>query len=507
MATHQHHFAQQHLSRERRRDVRVAPELLTYVSFGGSNGGMVLDVSEDGMALATAFAIPDASLLSISIPADPTHELIELTGRVVWIAESKRRVGVRLVGAPQRTQELMRSWISAVQELRGDGRADFEDGMLEEETAVAEFPNGATAARPLATPPVATQPPATQSVETRLNAALPTATQPVPTSAKTVETIPAKRVRDIPVSRGEFSDFSPRVVTTLPPQAAPPSNAREERPRAALEAPIRLPSWITKSRSVPLATTFVMVVVVGFALGIAIGRSVLARWSHHASATTVGASRPLDEARAVNALQTTTPAAVANSHALRSAVVDPGAAPSFTSASSSRDGNFSGDSSSGTNSAGNLEDSALPGGEILVTPNVGDAPLRVDLGEEIIAHSPSLEIRSRRFVFVPGVATNRNHKPRKERLEVGILISRVTPQLPAAAASAKVTQNGEEVAAVRATIAGDGHVVNVDPLSGPSTLMPSVMAAIREWRYDPSSLNGKPIETAADLTLKFRPLP
>jgi len=505
MATHQHHFAQQHLSRERRRNVRVVPELLTYVSFDGNNGGMVLDVSEDGMALATAFAVPDALLLKISIPADPTHELIEVTGRVVWIAESKRRVGVRLVAAPQRTQELLRSWISAVRELRGDERANFEDGMLEEETAAAEFPIGVPAPRTLATPPAATQPPATQSVETQLNAAHATATLPVPTSAKTVETTSAKLVRDVPVSQGETSDFS-WVVTTPPPQGAPPSNAREGRPRAALEATIRLLSWITKSRSVPLATTFVMVVVVGFALGIAIGRSVLARWSHHASATTAGASRPTDDARAVNALQTTTPAAaVANSNALRSVVVDPntGAAPpSFTSSSSSRDGNFSGD-----NSSGNSEDSALPGGEILVTPNEGDAPLRVDLGEEVIAHSPSLEIRSRRFVFVPGAVPSGHHKLRKERMEVGILISRVTPQLPVAPLGASGPQNGEQIVAVRATIAGDGHIVNVEPLSGPSTLMPSVIAAIREWRYDPSSLDGKPIETAADLTLKFRPLP
>src|SRR5271154_3054086 len=138
MATHQHHFAQQQLSRERRRNARVVPELLTYVSFGGSNGGMVLDVSEDGMALATAFAIPDASLLGISIPGDPTHELIEVTGRVVWIAESKRRLGVRLVSAPPKTQELLRSWISLVRASSADGRENLDNETRHEETAVAE---------------------------------------------------------------------------------------------------------------------------------------------------------------------------------------------------------------------------------------------------------------------------------------------------------------------------------------------------------------------------------
>jgi hypothetical protein len=513
MATHQHHFAQQHLSRERRQNVRVAPELLTYVSFGGSNGGMVLDVSEDGMALATAFAIPDASLLNISIPADPTHELIEVTGRVVWIAESKRRLGVRLVGAPPRTQELLRSWISAERALMGEERANFDDGMLDEETAVAEFPGGVTAAPPLATPLAAAQSPATEplakrSVETQSNATRPSATQTALRSAKTAEMPFGKLVRDVPASQGEFSDFSPPVVTLPPTYAAAPSKVHDDRPQATLRAQSRFPSWITKSGRVPLAIAFTLVVIGGFALGAVIGRGVVAHWSHRASGTTVGALRPTDAAHPVNALQRSTPAmAVANLDAQGSAVGDsntrPAAPPLVTS---SRAGNFSGDNSSGNNSPANLADTALPGGEILVTPNVGDAPLRVDLGEEVIAHSPSLEIRSRRFVFVPAVANSGSHRPRKERLEVGILISRVTPQLSAAPPSVEVTQNAEEVVAVRATIAGDGHIVNVDPLNAPNMLTPSVMVAIREWRYDPSSLNGKPVETQADLTLKFRPL-
>jgi hypothetical protein len=60
---------------------------------------------------------------------------------------------------------------------------------------------------------------------------------------------------------------------------------------------------------------------------------------------------------------------------------------------------------------------------------------------------------------------------------------------------------------VRATIGGDGHVVYVDPLSGPMVLIPSVMSAVREWHYQPSTLDGEPFETQADLTLKFRPVP
>ena len=146
-----------------------------------------------------------------------------------------------------------------------------------------------------------------------------------------------------------------------------------------------------------------------------------------------------------------------------------------------------------------------------MTPNEGDVALRVDLGEEVITHSPWMEIRSRRFLFVPGVAPRRHRKPRTERVEVGILASRVTPQLPVAARAAQVAvgagQSGEQVVVVRATIDGDGHVANVEALSGPSTIVASVITAVREWRYEPSSLDGKGIQTEADLTFTFRPAP
>ncbi len=93
----------------------MVPEALTYVSFGGSNGGMVRDVSEGGVAVATAFAIPEASLLEIVIPADATHPAIAAKGRVAWIAESKRRVGLQFVDLSPGTRQCLRNWICTVQ--------------------------------------------------------------------------------------------------------------------------------------------------------------------------------------------------------------------------------------------------------------------------------------------------------------------------------------------------------------------------------------------------------
>src|ERR1700722_7027745 len=118
MATNQTHLATQEPAPERRRNPRVAPTLLTYVSFGGSNGGMVLDVSETGMALATALPMPEAQTLNIAIPSDQPHQLIEVRGTIVWISDSKRRVGVRLLDPSPASRDFLRKWVCAVLERK-----------------------------------------------------------------------------------------------------------------------------------------------------------------------------------------------------------------------------------------------------------------------------------------------------------------------------------------------------------------------------------------------------
>ena len=141
---------------------------------------------------------------------------------------------------------------------------------------------------------------------------------------------------------------------------------------------------------------------------------------------------------------------------------------------------------------------------MLVTPGEGDTPLRVDLPEEAVLVSAPLEIRSQRFAYVPGMGTNYHGKARKERLIFGELESPKTPQIPTPPPGTSPTQSGERIVTVRATIDGDGHVTYVDPLSGPIVLIPNVMTAVREWHYKPSTLDGQPVKTEADLTIKFR---
>jgi protein TonB len=56
---------------------------------------------------------------------------------------------------------------------------------------------------------------------------------------------------------------------------------------------------------------------------------------------------------------------------------------------------------------------------------------------------------------------------------------------------------------VKTTIDVKGNVANVQVVSGPAMLRGPALAALRRWRYEPSTLNGQPIEVQMLVTIKF----
>ena len=56
---------------------------------------------------------------------------------------------------------------------------------------------------------------------------------------------------------------------------------------------------------------------------------------------------------------------------------------------------------------------------------------------------------------------------------------------------------------LRAIIAADGGVRQVDVISGNALLGQAAVAAVREWRYKPTRLNGEPVEVETFITVNF----
>jgi len=55
------------------------------------------------------------------------------------------------------------------------------------------------------------------------------------------------------------------------------------------------------------------------------------------------------------------------------------------------------------------------------------------------------------------------------------------------------------------TIAQDGHVTNIQVISGNPILVEAAKSAVQRWIYRPTLLNGEPIEVIMEVCLSFPP--
>jgi TonB family protein len=86
------------------------------------------------------------------------------------------------------------------------------------------------------------------------------------------------------------------------------------------------------------------------------------------------------------------------------------------------------------------------------------------------------------------------------KLQIGQVVSRVDPIYPAEAEQQRV----EGTVKLHPIIGTDGSVRDIEGVSGPPALVPAVLSAVRQWRYQPTLLAGQPVETGQDVTIVFR---
>ena len=93
-----------------RRYLRQRVHTLVYVTLDLGNGGIIRDLSEDGLAVQAVAALrPHQSVrLRFSLPNPKTR--IDAVGLVAWSAASGQ-AGVQFSGLPQRSREQLREWL------------------------------------------------------------------------------------------------------------------------------------------------------------------------------------------------------------------------------------------------------------------------------------------------------------------------------------------------------------------------------------------------------------
>jgi TonB family protein len=131
----------------------------------------------------------------------------------------------------------------------------------------------------------------------------------------------------------------------------------------------------------------------------------------------------------------------------------------------------------------------------VVAPSGGSAPKLMQLPEEIVYDTPTILVKAREMVFVPSQAGPESEHE-LERVHVGDRTLRVEPQATSGSATGTVH--------LRSTIAPDGSISDVQAISGPTNLIPAAVAAVRQWRYKPTDIDGKPIAVEEDITIEFR---
>lgn len=88
---------------------------------------------------------------------------------------------------------------------------------------------------------------------------------------------------------------------------------------------------------------------------------------------------------------------------------------------------------------------------------------------------------------------------RGEGVQRALLVRRVEPRYPPLARSARIQGTVE----LRAIIARDGSIQSLEALSGHPLLVPAAMEAIQQWRYQPTLLNGQPVEVETRISVIF----
>lgn len=154
---------------------RTPVQALAYIELSDDNGGLILNISEDGIAVQAVQVLASDYFPRMRFRLPKTEVSIEAAGRMVWQLRLKKEAGIRFVNLSDEARSQIQQWIAAEPSRLASAFEPCVRGAAPRETAVT--PSAvSTEVLPETPTPVATVPlPVTQ----------------VPASAKPVPQAPA----------------------------------------------------------------------------------------------------------------------------------------------------------------------------------------------------------------------------------------------------------------------------------------------------------------------------
>ena len=544
---------------ERRVHPRQQIRPISFIDLGRDNGGLLLNISEGGLAVTTAMTLAEKDFPSIGIKFKGPREQIEVSGQIAWINESRREAGIRFVNPTGSARRIIARRISQ-QELPSELQA--QNVTVPDSLAIhPEIPD-IPKLKILA--PV--DPPSDRAVQQHWQSSAPPplvvpcmhAEKETPTFAasdawppKTSEKNESKR-KSTPVihrlsSEGGAESRGGLAVTVILSGVAaaivaigwvatPPAPRKElvsfigqNTEGLNKHAEVNMPIPATKSTDAPaLRSENSGPQAQGLDLPADRPRNGSAEHLEtvplQVGNIDLRAARPTvnrDVRRADNSLPENQPAklpertvvAVPNPvvENTRSQVVEsspaqptessatPATSPAAENVRSPVAGSSPAQPTESTATAAMSPAARVPSGTATEVKEGPPPPSKPPTAS--VAPTWSVAVSTDPYPSIRVPADVSSQKPSNgSSLQIGRAISLVEPVYPEDAKS----QGIQGTVKLHVVVGGDGSVQNVELASGPALLAKAASSAIREWRYAKTLLGGQPVETEQDVIVKFR---
>ncbi len=111
MSEHVNLVEQSSQNTDRRGYHRLQVRSLVYVELGRSNGGLILNISEGGIAVQAAQVIAEDLFPEMRFRLPKSETWIKPTGKVVWQGKSRKEAGIQFLNLSENDRRLIHDWI------------------------------------------------------------------------------------------------------------------------------------------------------------------------------------------------------------------------------------------------------------------------------------------------------------------------------------------------------------------------------------------------------------
>ena len=474
---------------DRRSSMRQPIPSLAYVELDEGNGGIILNISEGGLSVQAVTSLMDDFLPGVRFQLSETESWIEANARITWTSQSRKLAGLEFIGLSEESRGRIRDWLN-------------RDSLTA--AAAGGAPNSTA-------PETTAEPPATSEVAASFTQPFePMVASQFPAPAEA----PAEEVAEPEPEPGEpkveeASHALADLLTSVSDHARATAPAPSVLPAAEAEAKksFNIERLIEKHWSV--VTALLLLALVSLVAGWVAGQGALGRYlakirlipsrnfvdSRSASPANPARGVRLTEIEVLSASNQrwTVPfngpmnaPTDATRHQLSTVTSSATAAPALKPDMGFRTWILTPPSQTrAASDNGGLRDTPPV---LLETPNASDNVLTPTGGfsPHAMASTPNLA--------VPAPPTPAGI------VKQGQLIHRVDPIYPVVAKE----QHSEGTVRLNVTVGPDGIVRGVALLGGPRLLVDAAEKAVRQWRYAPTLLDGKPVEFQREVDLTFR---